>query len=142
MIFVCLSLLVLSKDNLGNDLIHFLKMYCARIPWRSSGLDSELPLQGAQVPSLVGELRSCMLRGAAKSILVLFSVFCIVKNLLIIIYTFCSLSFWYTLYYISHILSVICYIILKGILRIYKNIPVVFDVFHLIIHHSWAKYVL
>ena len=29
------------------------------IPWLSSGWDSVLPLQGAQVQSLVGELRSC-----------------------------------------------------------------------------------
>ena len=28
------------------------------LPWRSSGLDSVLPLQGAWVRSLVGELRS------------------------------------------------------------------------------------
>ena len=36
------------------------------LPWRSSGWDSVLPLQGARVPSLIGVLRSHMLRGAAK----------------------------------------------------------------------------
>ena len=38
------------------------------LPWRSSGQDSALPLQGAQVQALVGELRSCMLCGMAKKI--------------------------------------------------------------------------
>ena len=28
------------------------------LPWQSSGLDAMLPLQEAQIPSLVGELRS------------------------------------------------------------------------------------
>lgn len=50
------------------------------------------------------------------------------------------LSFCYVFYYISHIYIYIHYIILKGILRIYENIPVVFDGFHLIITYSWAKY--
>ena len=36
------------------------------IPWQYSGSDSMLPLQGARVPSLVEELRSCMPRGMAK----------------------------------------------------------------------------
>ena len=36
------------------------------IPWWSSGWDSVLPLQGPQVRSLVGELRSHMPRGEAK----------------------------------------------------------------------------
>ena len=36
------------------------------LPWRSSGYDSALPLQGAQVQSLVGELESLMLPGVAK----------------------------------------------------------------------------
>ena len=36
------------------------------LPWRSSGWDSVLPLQGAQAPSLVGELRSRKPRGMAK----------------------------------------------------------------------------
>ena len=36
------------------------------LTWQSSGLDSMLPLQGSWVPSLVGELRSHMYRGAAK----------------------------------------------------------------------------
>ena len=31
-----------------------------RLPWSSNGSDSSLPLQGAQVQSLVGELRCCM----------------------------------------------------------------------------------
>ena len=34
--------------------------------WRSSSCNSELPLQGVQVWSLVGELRSHMLRGTAR----------------------------------------------------------------------------
>ena len=37
------------------------------IPWQSSGQDSVLPLQGAWVQSLVGELRSHMPRSAAKT---------------------------------------------------------------------------
>ena len=36
------------------------------LPWRSSGSHSALPLQGARVQSLVGELRSHMLCGVAK----------------------------------------------------------------------------
>ena len=35
------------------------------LPWWSSGWDSVLPLQGAWVPSLVGELGSCMPHGTA-----------------------------------------------------------------------------
>ena len=38
------------------------------LPWRSSGWDSEFPLQGAWVPSLVGELRSHKPCSAAKKI--------------------------------------------------------------------------
>ena len=37
------------------------------LPWRSSGQDCELPLQGALVHSQVRELRSRMLHGAAKN---------------------------------------------------------------------------
>ena len=36
------------------------------LPWRSSGWDSEPPMQGAWVRSLVGELRSHMLHMAKK----------------------------------------------------------------------------
>ena len=36
------------------------------LPWRSTGWGSALPLQGVWVRSLVGELRSHMLRGVAK----------------------------------------------------------------------------
>ena len=36
------------------------------LPWWSSGEDSELPVQGAWVPSPVGELRSCMPHRLAK----------------------------------------------------------------------------
>ena len=36
------------------------------LPWQSSGYDSALPLHGAQVQSLVGELESLMLPGVAK----------------------------------------------------------------------------
>ena len=36
------------------------------LPWRSSGWHSALPMQGARVRSLVGELGSHMLHGAAK----------------------------------------------------------------------------
>ena len=36
------------------------------LPWRSSGQDCELPLQGARVRSQVRELRSRMPRGVAK----------------------------------------------------------------------------
>ena len=38
------------------------------IPWQSSGQDSELSLLGAQVQSLVGELRSCKPHGVAKNL--------------------------------------------------------------------------
>ena len=37
-----------------------------RLPWQPSGQDSELPLKGARVWSLVGELRPCMLCDVAK----------------------------------------------------------------------------
>lgn len=47
-------------------LFNFLKCTLSGIPWPSAGWDSELPLQGARVPSLVGKLRSCKLCGAAK----------------------------------------------------------------------------
>ena len=50
---------------LGRKVV-FLKIKFEGLPWRSSGLDSTLPPQGAQVRSLVGELRSRMLRGTAK----------------------------------------------------------------------------
>ena len=36
------------------------------LPWWSSGYDSALPLQGAWVRSLVGEIRSCIPCGVAK----------------------------------------------------------------------------
>ena len=36
------------------------------LPWRSSGWDSELPLQGARVQSLVGELGSRVPHGQKK----------------------------------------------------------------------------
>ena len=36
------------------------------IPWQLSNSDSVLPLQGAEVQSLAGELRSHMLCGMAK----------------------------------------------------------------------------
>lgn len=36
------------------------------LPWQSSGKESALPLQRAQVWSLVGERRSCILCGVAK----------------------------------------------------------------------------
>ena len=44
----------------------FIKNSLLGLPWHSSGEDSELPLQGVQVRSLVRELRSCVLHGAAK----------------------------------------------------------------------------
>ena len=47
-------------------LFNFLKSTVSGIPWPSGGWDSELPLQGARVPSVVGELRSRKLCGAAK----------------------------------------------------------------------------
>ena len=36
------------------------------LPWKFSGLDSVLPLQGLRIQSLVGKLKSYMLCGAAK----------------------------------------------------------------------------
>lgn len=44
----------------------FLKSTLSGIPWPSGGWDSELPLQGARVPSLIRELRSRKPGGAAK----------------------------------------------------------------------------
>ena len=44
----------------------YVKTRMRGIPWWSSGQGSTLPLQGAWVRSLVGELRSCKLRGKAK----------------------------------------------------------------------------
>ena len=61
-----------------DHLVQFLKTLCYRqdaeakeisdlgIPWWSSGWDSALPLQGPGVRSLVRELRSHKLHGAAK----------------------------------------------------------------------------
>ena len=37
------------------------------LPWQSNGYDSMLPMQGAQVPSLMGELRSCVPHSTAKN---------------------------------------------------------------------------
>ena len=37
-----------------------------RLPWRSSGKDPALPMQGLQVRSLVGELRFPMLHNVEK----------------------------------------------------------------------------
>ena len=37
-----------------------------RLPWWSSGYNSTLPLQGMQIRSLVGKLRFCTPRDAAK----------------------------------------------------------------------------
>ena len=44
----------------------YYKQLYARLPWRSSGWDSVLPVQGTQVPSLVGELGFHMPHGMAK----------------------------------------------------------------------------
>ena len=45
-----------------------LKKHPQGLPWRNCGYDSMLPLKGAQVQSLVQELRSCMLCGMAKKL--------------------------------------------------------------------------
>ena len=50
----------------GSANLSDIKKMTLGIPWSSSGQDSELPLQGSQVPSLVGELRSSMPHGTAK----------------------------------------------------------------------------
>ena len=42
------------------------KMKVMGIPWQSSGSEFTLPLPEAWVWTLVGELRSCKLRGMAK----------------------------------------------------------------------------
>ena len=44
---------------------HIKNTWVLGIPWWSSGLDSELPLQGVWVQPLVGELRSCMTHSTA-----------------------------------------------------------------------------
>ena len=48
------------------DICLVLKITLVGSPWRSSGQESVLPLQGAWVQSLVRELRSRMLHGMAK----------------------------------------------------------------------------
>ena len=50
-----------GSANLSN-----IKKMTLGIPWWSSGQDSALPLEGSQIPSLVGELRSSMSHGTAK----------------------------------------------------------------------------
>ena len=57
--FLLLKFLVLTQSNSPA-----LKNSSMGIPWQSSGQDSALPLQEAQVQSLVMELRSCNLHGA------------------------------------------------------------------------------
>ena len=53
--------------NFAVNLNLFLKIKSiSGLPWRSSGLDSGLPLQGARGRYLVGELRSHMLHSEAK----------------------------------------------------------------------------
>ena len=49
-----------------NRIKPLLKTVELRLPWRSSGEDSVLLLQGAWVRSLVGKLRSHVLHSAAK----------------------------------------------------------------------------
>ena len=44
----------------------FLRNMKQRLPWQSNGYDSMLPMQGAQVPSQVGKLRSHVPCCAAK----------------------------------------------------------------------------
>ena len=56
-----------TRSNRVLYLFVFLKEKTVGIPWQSSGWDSELPVQGAQVRSLVGELRSCMPHSAPKN---------------------------------------------------------------------------
>ena len=53
---------------LDSTVLENLDQYIVRegLPWWSSGEDSALPLQGAWIPSLVGELKSHMLCGKKK----------------------------------------------------------------------------
>ena len=51
------------QEDVGEVLAYEVKR---GLPWPSSGSDSALPLQGARVRSLVGELRSHMLCSMAK----------------------------------------------------------------------------
>ena len=71
-----LHALVLSVSTLGKHLPSWLLLNLSAwetvnsegvgLPWRASGWDSTLPLQGAQIQSLVRELKSCMLYDAVK----------------------------------------------------------------------------
>ena len=54
-----------SKCGMGSQNFYFNKNQLG-LPWRSSGYDSELPMQGAWVQSLVRELGSQMPRSTAK----------------------------------------------------------------------------
>ena len=55
-----------ASPRLNNLVINIYKKGNVGLPWRSSGWHSTLPMQGARVRSLVGELGSHMLHGAAK----------------------------------------------------------------------------
>ena len=50
----------------GGGLITLIQQWIKGLPWQFSEQDSELPMQGTQVRSLVGEQRSHMLYGKAK----------------------------------------------------------------------------
>ena len=56
----------LCKHDLRQSTTVSFKREIRGLPWRSSGSDFVLPLQGTQVQSLVREVRSCMPCGAAK----------------------------------------------------------------------------
>ena len=63
-----------------------------RIPWQSKGQDSALPQQGAQVGSLVSELRSYVLCGRAKK-----------KKKYSIVFTVLAVSFAESVQSLSHV---------------------------------------
>ena len=63
-----LESVIFNNENNGYNLDNNVHSKCIipGLPWLSSDQDSVLPMQGAWVWSLVGELRSCMLHSLAK----------------------------------------------------------------------------
>ena len=62
---MCLSLVARVHFNMS-EICGFQYSPIVELPWLLSGQDPELPMQGAQIPFLVEELRSRMLHGLAK----------------------------------------------------------------------------
>ena len=65
LLFNMLSRLVKQTERIWKHPVS-LKTWLRGLPWWSSSGDSAFPLQGAQIWSEVGELKSCMLQGIVK----------------------------------------------------------------------------